>query len=114
EGKGGEHARRIVERNHYREIYHTPEVCAEEDLSQLKAMRERLGGLIVAEEPAKKSWYKSGDTDIPVYSRVQTRPVQPLSKYSSVMANMQQNNQVLLYIDKDSRADAEKKMRAKE
>src|SRR5438045_3117807 len=70
DGRGGEHAKRIVERNHYREIYHTPEVCTDKDLRELDAVKTRLGNLLVAEESGKRSWYKTGSTDIPVYSRV--------------------------------------------
>ena len=71
-------------------------------------MKTRLGNLLVAEESGKRSWYKTGSTDIPVYSRVRVPSVQPLSKYSKVIENMKENNQVFLYVDAASRHEAEK------
>jgi len=108
DGKGGEHGKRIIERNHYRRIYYTPEVCADKDLVELDAVKVKLGTLVLAEESAKKSWYKAGSRDIPVYSRVRSPSVQPLSKYSKVIENMMENNQVFLYVDAASRHEAER------
>lgn len=110
-GKAGEHGRRIIERNHYREIYHTHEVCTDKDLRELRKMKAKLGNLVVAEETAKKSWYKTGNTDIPVISRVTSPQVQPLSKYSKAIEGMKENNQVLLYVDNAFREEAEKRRR---
>jgi len=110
-GKAGEHGRRIIERNHYREIHHTPEVCSDKDLRELKAKRISLGNLVVAEEPAKKSWYKTGNTDIPVLSKVRRPQVQPLSRYSMAIEGMKENNQVLLYVDGADSEEAEKRIR---
>lgn len=108
EGKGGEHAIRITERNHYREIYHTPEVCSKADVAELESVKAKLGNLLIATESSKKSWYKTGDTEIPVYSRVRNPQVQPLSKFSKVIENMKENNQVRLYVDGASRLEAER------
>jgi hypothetical protein len=53
----------------------------------------------------------TGSDDIPVLSKVRTPQVQPLSAYSKVLAGMmEKNNQVLLYVDRDSRDKAEKLM----
>jgi len=54
--------------------------------------------MLVAEEPASKNWYKTGKTDIAVFSDARDRPVKPLSGYSSVIANIKSNNQILLYV----------------
>jgi len=110
-GKAGEHGRRIMERNHYREIYHTHEVCTPEDTRELAMVKAKLGKLLVAEETARKSWYKTGITDIPVYSKVTRPKVQPLSRYSKPIEHMKENNQVLLYVDGASRERAEKLIR---
>lgn len=110
-GKGGDHGRRIVRRNPYREVYHTPEVCNAKDLREMEAVKAKLGKLIVAEESAKKSWYKTKDTDIPVLSKVRSPQVQPLSTYSKVIEGMKENNQVRLYADSASREKAEKLIR---
>lgn len=106
-GHGGEHGRRLMARDHYREVYHTPEVCTDRDLRDLDRARANLGDLVVAEESAKKSWYKTGNTDIPVLSKVRRPAVQPLSKYSKAIEGMRENNQVLIYIDGASRNEAE-------
>jgi HD superfamily phosphohydrolase len=109
-GDGGEHGKRIAERNHYREIYHTPEVCNEQDLKDLETAKGKLGDLLLAEVAAKKSWYKPSDPDIPVYSRVRTPHVQPLSEYSKVIAGMKENNQFLLYVDAVAKKEAMERM----
>jgi hypothetical protein len=110
-GKAGEHGQRIVERNHYRRIYHTPEVCTEKDVVELTKVKAVLGDLVVAEEPATKSWYKTGSDGIPVLSKVRSPHVQPLSKYSKVIAGMlEKNNQVLLCVDGAHRQEAEVKL----
>ena len=108
DGKAGEHGRRIVERNHYREIHHTHEVCSDEDLRELEQVRTKLGNMVVAEETAKKSWYKTGNTDIPVITEVGSSRVQPLSKHSKAIEGMKENNQVLLYVDAAVREEAVK------
>jgi len=61
-------------------------------------VKSKLAGLVVAEEPAEKSWYKTGPLDIPVLSDIGKNIVSPLSKHSSVVANMKSNNQVFLYV----------------
>jgi uncharacterized protein len=110
-GKAGEHGKRIIDRNHYREIFHTPEVCTDRDMQELRRVREKLGRLLVEEVPANKSWYKTGNTDIPVISRVRSPEVQPLSRYSKAIEGMRENNQVLLYVDGASKDTAEKRLK---
>jgi len=61
-----------------------------------------IGQVLVAEESASKNWYKTGKTDIPVFSSARDRPVKPLSEYSSVIANMKSNSQILLYVKPES------------
>lgn len=105
QGEGGEHAKRIVERNHYREIYHSPEVSSDRDFEELQRVKQKLGNLVVAEESAGKSWYTKDSTDIPVLARGQALP---LSSFSRAISSLQKNNQVKLYVDKGSRAEAER------
>jgi uncharacterized protein len=97
EGAGGEHGERLRTRNHFRRIHATNEVCTEEELGDLGRIRAELGTMLVAEESAGKNWYKTGMTDIPIFSDTRDKLVAPLSRYSSVIANMKSNNQVLLY-----------------
>lgn len=96
-GHGGEHGFRLASRNHYRRVYQTPEVCAERDVEELERVKQALGGLLVAEESASRSWYKTGHTDISVVSNLKREKVSPLSSYSNPIGNLKSNNQVLLY-----------------
>jgi uncharacterized protein len=102
EGKGGDHGQRLSTRNHFRKIYDTPEVSKLSDMSELKIVKEKLGDLVVAEEAASKSWYKTGTPDIRVMT--ETKGPRPLSTFSTVLANLKANNQVLLY-SRPERAD---------
>lgn len=98
DGKAGEHGRRLAQRDHYRMAFSTPECANEKELSFFEEMKQQLGSLVVAEEEAKKSWYKIDPSDIPVVSTVDPKTVLPLSKHSSVVQNMRPNNQILLYV----------------
>ena len=98
DGKGGEHGERLRTRNHYRKVYHTAEVQTEADPPRLERVRAVLGTRIMAQESAAKSWYKTGETDIPVLGRDR---VAPLSEYSTVIRGMKSNNQVLVYSRKE-------------
>ena len=97
DGGGGEHGRRLATRQHFRLVYATPEVCSDDEMEKLKRVKDSLGSLLADEEPAGKSWYKTGKTDIPVVSEARERSVSPLSTYSSVIASIKSNNQILLY-----------------
>jgi uncharacterized protein len=98
DGEGGEHGERLRTRQHYRRIHATNEVCTDEEMVELERIRSGLGAMLVAEESAGKNWYKTGKTDIAVFSDARDRPVKPLSEYSSVIGNMKSNNQILLYV----------------
>jgi HD superfamily phosphohydrolase len=98
DGKGGEHGSRLVNRNHYRLAYGSPEISNESDLSLVEEIKEKLGNLVVAAEEAKKNWYNTGQPDIPVVSNVDPDTVLPLSKFSNIVLNMKPNNRVLLYV----------------
>jgi uncharacterized protein len=108
QGGGGEHGECLRTRNHFRLIYHTNEVPDEKNLQQLEKVKAQLGSLVVAEEPASKSWYKTGPTDIPVVDGLDETIVKPLSYYSSVVKNLETNSQVLLYARREDSAKAKK------
>ncbi len=96
--KQGSHANRILTRNHYRRIFYTPEVSSQKDLELLDKVRDALGDLEVAEEPASKSWYKAGRLEVPVVSNLDIKNVKPLSRYSKVVSNLKANNQTFVYV----------------
>ncbi|WP_165232826.1 HD domain-containing protein [Aquisphaera insulae] len=85
EGGGGDHGRRLCDRDHYREIYHSPEFPAPEDRTSLDQVRTRLGSLLQAEETSETSAYKLGKSDIPVKGENPSVEIKPLSEYSSVV-----------------------------
>lgn len=97
-GRGGEHGKRLVDRNHFRLAFSSPEVAGTDDLAFLELMKDRLKDLVVATEEASKNWYKTGATDIPIVSDMDPTLVQPLSRFSNVVRNMKANNQVLVYV----------------
>jgi len=108
DGKGGEHGQRLTSRDLFRRIYHTPEVSTLQDLDCLRKIRDELGDLVAAEEPASKSWYKTGTPDIPVVS--ERKEIAPLSKHSSVLANLKANNQVQVYAKPENAERARNKV----
>lgn len=95
EGKGGEHGGRLSLRNHYRQIYHTPECPDIEDLTRLASAEERLQDHVAAREEAEKSWYKVDQTDIPV--EMEDGPVRPLSALSAMVKNLKPTRRIALY-----------------
>lgn len=105
-GKGGEEAARLVERNHFRRVYHTPEIPSDPETAELKAVRESLGDLVAAEVPAEKNWYKLGAMDIPILGSNGRQ--QPLSVYSRVVANLKSNRQTFIYVKSEDVAPAKK------
>jgi len=109
-GAGGEHGKRLSGRDHYRLVFQTNEVQTPVDKARLARVREALGGLLAAEMPAGKSWYKTGDTDIRVEDERTHGPV-PLSVRSSVVRNLGNNDQVLLYCSPENRSEAMKKVK---
>jgi HD superfamily phosphohydrolase len=98
DGKGGEHGKRLANRNHYRLAYGSPEISTAADLTYVENLKQRLGDLLAGEQEAAKSWYKTGSTDIPIVDDLDPMTVQPLSQFSNVVKNMRANNQVLLYV----------------
>lgn len=88
DGKGGEHGRRLCERNQYREVFHTPETPTRADLTRFERVCSNLGNLLQLVEDAEKSWYKVDETDVPVQSDNPGSQVVPLSKHSSVIAGL--------------------------
>ena len=105
-GKGGEHGKRLGTRDHFREIHHTSERPSPQELKDLQKKRGVLGGLLAAEVRAEKSWYKIGPADIQVLSEGPTPTVAALSRFSSVVPNIDPIRQVRLYARPEDRAKA--------
>ncbi|MBI1903812.1 MAG: HD domain-containing protein [Planctomycetia bacterium] len=110
EGKAGEHGIRLAQRDHYREVYHTPESPGAKDLRLFERVREKLGDLVKAEESAKKSWYKVGPADIPVVADNARCDVLPLSRFSTFVAKMKPVGKVMLYCRREDKDEALSRM----
>jgi HD superfamily phosphohydrolase len=110
--QGGEHGRRLAERDHFREIIHTPESPSVDDRERLDQWRGALGDLLKAEIAAEKSWYKVGPADIPVLTEEQRPRVIPLSEFSSTVRNIDPVHQIRLYVRGEDRDEAEQKLHA--
>ncbi len=111
DGKGGEHGIRLAERDHFREIIHTAETPTAEDLERLVKWRTALNGLLAAEIPAEKSWYKTGPADVQVLTESPKFEVKPLSTYSSVVDSIKPVRQVRLYARPEHRNDARMRLK---
>ena len=107
DGKGEEHGRRLVERDHFREAYHTPEVPGREDLTLLDRVRSELGEIVKAEQKAEKSWYKVDGTDIRILSDNPGNQVERLSRLSSVIGGMKPIRKLMIFCRPEDRAKAE-------
>lgn len=98
DGQGGKHGERLANRNHYREVYHTPETPTAKDLREMERVSSALGDKVATTEHAGKSWYKlDKPEDILVAQDESGKNVRRLSEYSSVVQNLTPNRQVLLY-----------------
>ncbi len=87
-GAGGEHGRRLCDRDHFREVFHTPETPTRKDLARFDLVCQDLGDMLQVVVPAEKSWYKVDQTDIPIQSDNPGKQIVPLSKLSSAIAGL--------------------------
>jgi len=101
DGKGGEHGDRLANREHYREVYHTPDSPKPKDIQGLTRVRKALGDLLRHEALSETSSYKLGKPDIPVVSDNPDRAVKPLSAISSVVRGLLPVGKVMLYCRKE-------------
>lgn len=105
-GEGGEHGQRLCERNHYREVFHTPEAPKKQDLARFEKICEDLGDKLRVVVPAEKSWYKVDETDIPIQSDNPGSQIVPLSKLSSVIAGMKPIRKRMAYCSPEDKEHA--------
>jgi HD superfamily phosphohydrolase len=106
EGAGGEDGRRLCERSHFREVYHTSETPSRADLQQFERVRQKLGDRLRAVVPAEKSWYKVDETDIPILSDNAGEQVVRLSELSSVIKGMRPTRKMMAYCSPEDQQDA--------
>jgi HD superfamily phosphohydrolase len=111
-GEGGEPGRRLAQRDHYREVYHTPDSPSPKDIKMSNRVREKLGDLIREEVTAGTSTYKFGDTDIPVVSSNLDRSIRPLSKVSMLVRGLRPVGKISLFCAKEDVDRANQRLQA--
>ena len=112
QGHGGEHARRLKDRDFFRLVYETPEVPSLEDEAQLSAAFSTLDGLLPVQREARKSWYKVGSDDLPIAASNAGGRTMPLSACSAIVRQMAPSRSVRLYVSKTHRPVAKKRLAA--
>jgi hypothetical protein len=105
-GGGGDHGRRLASRDFYRSIYETPEFPSESDDAQLEAVATALDTCLALRSEAGKSWYKLGETDLPVAALNHGEKSRLLSQCSTIVGNMKPTRRTRLYVRKEDRAKA--------
>jgi hypothetical protein len=89
-----------MKRDHYREVYKTPECPNAMDTEELERIEEGIKDLIAAKEFAGKSWYKVDRTDIPVVR--ESGKVMSLSDLSPVVGSMKTTGRISLFATKEN------------
>ena len=88
DGEGGDSGKRLADRNHFREVFHTSENPKTADFDRFDDICDALGDLVQTVESAEKSWYKVGEPDIPIQSDNPGNQILPLSNHSDVISGM--------------------------
>ena len=95
--KSAEHAGRIRERDHYREVYHTDEVPSLGGDDLFRTVANALGDLVKHEDSADKSWYKFEREEIVVERDDNSRVL--LSEICPSVKGLSGVKQKRLYVD---------------
>ena len=107
EGNGGDHGRRLLNRDHYREVFHTVESPTVIDLEEYDEIKAELGAKVVHEAIAGKAWYKMTNEDVPVFSDGHSDgSVRPLSHHSKLVGSLKPIAQRRLYVEKKVQEEA--------
>ena len=108
-GDGGPHAKRMLGRDHYRQVYrskdrpHTLDAVlgGEKRKADLLLDRLRKSGIEAEIKTSKNSWYKAKEgAFITVVNESNPRDLRPLSEYSPI-ASLNAGDQYFLYVKKD-------------
>lgn len=105
-GGGGEHGRRLANRDFFRLIYETPEFPTDADDKQLEKVAAALGNKLALRSEAGKSWYKLGETDLPVAALNAGEKPRLLSQCSTIVGNMKPTRRTRLYVRREDRDKA--------
>jgi len=106
--KGGEHGKRLLDRNHYRCVFETTEAPSLRELDKLDQVASKLGRRLKYRDKAEKSWYKPNKDEILVVRQIGSQQeVRPLSAMSSVIRGLKPVDQQRLYVE---RGDCERSL----
>ena len=109
EGKGGEHAERLLKRRHFRIAYaskdrfvpsnkqQTAFSLAVKEQKKLAFIKDALNGVCKEARTSKNNWYKGSSADITVVDEVDRTQLSPLSQFTSI-AELNAQEQTLLYV----------------
>jgi uncharacterized protein len=106
--QGGEHGRRLRERDHLRPVYETPETPSEDDRERFRKVKKELGSIVKYEKSLGKAWYKFASEDIPIASENPEGTVRPLSEHSAAVKGLLKTDRMLLYCTKEKKEAAKK------
>jgi len=121
DGMGGDHARRMLERRHFRMVYSTRDRLVlpkekkrgfnliRQEEKKLTAVKGALGSLLEKTKTSKNNWYKGQEFDVPVIDDEDRTHVQPLSFYSA-MAELNSEDQYLLYVAPENVIEAKSRV----
>jgi hypothetical protein len=106
-GNGGEHGKRLMNRDHYRLLYTTPEIPSASDLEKYdEAVAKLTPGKFVLKD-ARKSWYKFRKEEIRVQTRTNGHSVAvPLATRSTIVNGLATVNQRRIYVPQEYRQAA--------
>lgn len=107
-GRGQDHGRRLMERDHFRLLYSTPEVPSLEDLSIYEENKAKLNQDKIVVKDAKKSWYKFQKEEIRIKaSNPSGNRFVPLATRSPIVNGLSTVNQRRIYVPLEYRSEAQ-------
>ena len=107
-GEAGNHGEIILNRTHFRRVYETSEVPSIEELDEFESVYSTFRDEIGFTDCAEKSWYKTGDEDIPIVDENKT--VKPLSLYSNLIKNFAPVRQMRIYAPYETKDNIKKEI----
>ncbi len=111
-GNGGDHGRRLMDRDHFRMVFYTSEVPDANEMDRFETACTALSTHNFVVRDASKSWYKFRRDEIRVRLRGpgRTRSV-PLATRSPIVNGLRTVNQRRLYVNVIDRLDATRALR---
>lgn len=106
-GSGGDHGRRLMERDHFRMVHYTSEVPDADEMARFEQACDALSSHGAVVRDASKSWYKFRRDEIRVRlnDAGKTRSV-PLATRSPIVNGLRTVNQRRLYVNRSDRTAA--------